>query len=230
MDIIFPKKCLICEKEGTFLCLNCLDKIALKLEQVCPYCEQAITPQGKPCRRCQLSKTVVHLDHLVASCLYEEPLKKIIHRFKYNFVEELGKPLSQLLFQSFLKNNLDLPDLIVPVPLHQLRKRWRGFNQAEVLAENLAQLLAPGIGIEIFQGLRRTRFTNPQMKIKNYQKRRQNLEEAFSLENKNEIRGRHILLIDDIATSGTTIFECTKVLRKSGAKYISALILARQQC
>jgi ComF family protein len=130
-----------------------------------------------------------------------------------------------------MAHDLKLPDLIVPVPLHRRRERWRGFNQAELLAENLGKNLSPGYDIPILKILKRKKFTAPQMKIKNYKEREKNIRSAFILNDplEVELKNKKILLIDDISTTGSTLLECAKVLKSAGASSVWGMVLARQE-
>jgi len=132
-----------------------------------------------------------------------------------------------------LKNNLPLPDLILPIPLHPRRLRWRGFNQSELLADHIAQNLTPGFPLPVLSDfIIRTRYTKPQMKIKDYKERQKNIKGIFSLNTRNSLNpkllDKTILLVDDIATTGATLFECGKMLKQNGAKEVFGTVIARQ--
>jgi predicted amidophosphoribosyltransferase len=109
--------------------------------------------------------------------------------------------------------------------------RWRGFNQAELLARYLGTNLTPGFEIMVStKALLRNKYTIPQMQIKNNLQRKTNIKGSFSLNKdcKNLIKNKNILLVDDIATTGSTLFECTKILKKKGAKKVYGIVLAKQ--
>jgi ComF family protein len=127
---------------------------------------------------------------------------------------------------------LAIPDLIIPVPLHPKRLRWRGFNQAELLAKYLGENMTPGFSLPVLSDvLIRQKNTTTQMKIKNYSERQKNMEGAFGInkENNNLIRSKNILLVDDVATTGSTLFECARILKKSGAASVFGIVVARQE-
>ncbi|MFA6790051.1 MAG: phosphoribosyltransferase family protein, partial [Parcubacteria group bacterium] len=158
-------------------------------------------------------------------------LAKIVHYYKYRFISELNIYLGEILKKSLLNSSLPLPDAIVPVPLHSRRLRWRGFNQSEMLCYYLASRIAPGLEISVLKNaLIRKKYTIPQMKIKNRRQRERNLKGVFLMERKfiSGIKGKNILLVDDIATTGSTLFECAKVLKKKGAKKVYGIVLARE--
>ena len=239
MDTLFPIRCLSCQKEGSFICGDCLQKIRLLSFQICPRCEKLITEQGRLCSFCQKQSPL--LDNLVVATRYKEGnISKLVHLYKYNFVEDLRVPLGVLLAKAILKNDLPLPDIIVPVPLHKRRLRWRGFNQSELLAYYVSDNLAPGFTIPVLNDLiARQKYTPPQMKIGKYSERRKNMQDAFQIHpvksatggagQFNRVKGKRILIIDDICTTGATLFECAKVLKANGAKKVMAAVIARQE-
>jgi ComF family protein len=232
LDILFPISCLSCGKDDTWFCPNCLRNIEIVSFQVCPYCEKEIMPSGRVCHRCKekfLAKiTVPPLDALIASASYKKSIvARLVHFYKYSFIVDLHVPLGKLLVQAILKNNLPLPDVILPVPLHPRRLRWRGFNQAELLAGYISENLTPGFSIPVVCDLLvRGSHATPQMKIKNYQERKNNIKGIFHInvrsDNHSDLKGKTILLIDDICTTGATLFECGKILKQNGAKFISS--------
>jgi competence protein ComFC len=228
LDTLFPIKCVSCGKPDVWFCEKCAAKITLKTEQVCPLCEKNITPGGQVCFSCRKKSKLNGL--LVAASYQNKVIAKMAHYFKYRFVEDLSVPLGKILVNSFLDSRLPLPEIIIPVPLHKRRLRWRGFNQAELLAAYLSKNLSPGLEIPLANNiLIRKRCTFPQMKIKDYSKRKKNMADAFALKNPSQIRGRAILLVDDIATTGATLFECAKILEQKKAKEVYATVLARQE-
>jgi len=241
LDILFPISCLSCGQGEDWLCNSCYKKIQLVSFQVCPYCESESADSGRICQRCKqkfLSKNNAWpIDSLLVSARYKEnQLSKLIHTFKYNFVEDLRVPLGKLATEAILKNNFSLPDLIIPVPLHSRRLRWRGFNQSELLAKYIGENLTPGFNIPVASNLLvRQKYTPPQMKVENYQERMENMSDAFiwashvPTSGPANLSGKSVLLIDDICTTGATLFECGKVLKQNGAKKVFAAVIARQE-
>ena len=230
-DLLFPFFCLVCGEEGQPLCLTCQKKTGLLTAQVCPACEKTTTNQGQLCETCR--KTDFPLDALLVASDYQDPkISESVHLYKYNFVQALVPFLGKTLTKALSKNDFPLPDFLVPVPLHPLRLRWRGFNQSELLANFVSRNLAPGIEIPVATDwLIRQKKTASQMKIGNAEKRKANLKDAFSLKSQafSEGKNKNILLIDDICTTGSTLIECAKELKKTKPKKISALVIARQK-
>ena len=232
LDTLFPVSCISCRCDGEWFCEECLEKIRIIPFQVCPKCEKNITESGRSCPNCKPFST---LDAMLVSTSYKEGLvAKLVHLYKYRFVQDLHIPLGKMLVRSIIRSELPLPDLIVPVPLHKKRLRWRGFNQAGLLAEYVAKNLTAGFEIRIATDvLERRRFTQPQMKVKRYSERQNNLKDAFFLESDppkdSDPEGKIILLIDDIATTGSTLYECAKILKKGGAKKVFSAVIDRQE-
>jgi ComF family protein len=147
-----------------------------------------------------------------------------IHRLKYKKKTLLSRPLSALARETFFRFwGVDTIDLIVPVPLHVKRLRERGFNQAHLLVIRWAKREGiPLDGLTLYRG----RWTEPQTTLSRTE-RQKNMKGAFLLRHKERIKGRRILLVDDVYTTGTTVNECARVLIKAGAEFVDVLTLAR---
>lgn len=228
LDLLFPITCRGCQKNDTWLCNECLAKIIRLESQTCPLCEKNITPDGKTCFSC---KNNCALDGLLVCTSYQEKIIRIlIHDFKYRFIENLAVPLGKIMVEKITTSSLPLPNFLIPVPLHPRRLRWRGFNQSLLLAQEISPSIAPGIEIPILKNtLVRIRNTQAQMKIKNHPDRLNNIQQAFSIQDSAIIQGKTVLLIDDIATTGATLFQCAEILKKNGVRQVYALVIARQE-
>jgi|WetSurMetagenome_2_1015567.scaffolds.fasta_scaffold107043_2 ComF family protein len=237
LDVLFPICCLHCGNGDAWACNECFRKIKILSAQVCPYCEKVNVPGGGICPRCKekfLGKYVpAPLDRLVVAAKYKEAgISRLIHFFKYRLISDLHEILGKLIVKSLIENNLPLPDFIIPVPLHKRRLRWRGFNQAELLANYISANLAPGLEIPVATDIiSRKKYTVPQMKIRNYSERKKNLQNVFVIDKdkKNIIANKKILLVDDVATTGSTLFECGRALKATGAGKVYACVIARQE-
>lgn len=220
-DIIFPKFCFGCEKEGLWVCENCQQKIIQVKTQVCPECGK-VSSLG---RYCLTHKHPWGLAGIFVAGYYQEgPLKEIIHNFKYNHILELGSILSTLMAEA-LKENLPAEKnlLLCAVPLHFLRRAQRGYNQAEILGIKIARELKLPANFKL---LKKIRFTKPQVQVAQ-NKRRENLTKSFAINQKISLKGKTIIIIDDVATTGTTLNECAKVLRANGAHKVWGLVAAK---
>ena len=212
-----------------------MGKFPLLSFQLCPYCEKEITQNGVVCEKCkkhQFEKnSSLSLNALICATDYQK-VSKLVHLFKYNFIFDLGVPLGEIIARALRKNELPLPDFIIPIPIHRRKLKWRGFNQAEILANSVGQSLTPGLPFPVRTDLVfRQKKTKIQMKIKNYQERLDNLRDAFAIypQAQKIINGKKILIVDDIATTGATLFECAKKLKAAGAKEVAGAIIARQK-
>jgi competence protein ComFC len=208
LDFFFPKYCLGCKREGEYLCIDCQETIEVF--------DTHKLFKGK------------FLDDLYFATDYKNPLlKKAISIFKYPpFIKELSVPLSFLIIKHFqlLEKSPDFNKenfYIVPMPLEIQRLRWRGFNQAEELAKNLANFFQ----IEIMENvISRKKKTLPQV-ILTEKERKENVKEAFQIEK--EIEEKNILLVDDIFTTGATMEEAAKTLKKAKAKKVIGIVIAK---
>lgn len=230
LDILFPVRCLGCGKKGTWICNTCETNIPLRLEQHCPACLQHITPLGQICFSCRDCASPALDGVFVASYYRDSLLPHAIHTLKYRFIPDIALPLSGFLSSTLKKTDVPLPDVIIPVPLHRRRLKFRGFNQSELLAQGLSHTLTPGLEIPLLTSvLLRTRYTKPQMKTDSRAERLANLKDAFAFApgKENQISGKNCWLVDDVATTGTTLEECASILKQHGARSVFGIVLAR---
>lgn len=227
LDVLFPKKCVGCNKVGSYFCSNCIANI-FPADLICPVCSRAsLGGQTHPVCREKLG-----LDGLWSMGIYKNPLKTAIGQLKYRNVRELGKNLVDILVENWEKFKPQISKeiikdkrvgwAVVPVPLYWFRENSRGFNQSAIIGQSLSKKL----GLAYCEGLKRTRSTKSQVSLKS-QDRRQNLQNAFAVNSQFSIVNSQLLLIDDVWTTGSTIKECCKVLKEAGAKKVWAITLAR---
>jgi len=230
-DIIFPINCLGCGRESQrgdprdYLCDQCLDTIPNHVKLACLFCS-APTTAGEICPFCRKEH---HLDYFWSVTEYGYPLvNRTIQAFKYRFVQALGEPLARLLINYWRNRRItetlkDNP-LLVPVPLHRQRKNWRAYNQAEVLAEYLSK----AINLKLADGaLTRPIRRSPQAEITDPNKRRANATNLYACPDPVLVCDQTIVLIDDVATTGSTLDECARVLKQAGAKTVAAFVVAK---
>ncbi len=229
LDVILPPICHICHSfipnAGTLhICQTCHDRLPLVSLPLCTLCGIPFSGTGNDhrCGACTLQPP--HFDSARAHFLYEGPIRDLIHAFKYNRKTHLRYPLALLVLEGISGVIADHdPNLIVPVPLHRSRLRQRGFNQAvllgRVLSRHLALPMAPA-------ALVRTRATEPQIEL-SAAERRANVRGAFAVKEPERIAGKSILLLDDVMTTGSTMDECAKELKKAGASAVIAVTIAR---
>lgn len=199
-DLLFPKFCAGCQKEGSWLCDKCLPEVnTLRLE-----------------------KAVANLDGITALFDYGENLPSIlIKMLKYNYLLEVGGIFEKIINKANF-NNTWQDFVIIPVPLHLRRERERGFNQAEILAKSFSKKF----GLEINKNLKRGIYTTQQAKLSREQ-RLINLKDAFFWTDGAKKAPEKVLLVDDVFTTGATMQECAKVLKNNGTKVVCGLVLAR---
>lgn len=219
LDLLFPKFCFGCFKIGTYLCPRCEQKISFTKIPLCPYCEKP-SPYGLTHQICLKPFS---LDGLFVMGDYSGILRKMIHFLKYKNVFSLSETLIDL-YSTHLKPPSVNIDFVAVVPLHRSRLLERGYNQAEILAKTYCRKRNLIYKQNV---LTRNRSTQSQMSLIDHRKRRENILGAFSLLNQESIINKSILLFDDVATSGATIFEATKVLKRNGAKKVWGTVLAR---
>ena len=228
-DFLFPITCLGCGRSGKYLCTGCQASIPRITEGYCPVCRHPST-RGVSCLDCSRKTS---LAGVFASLSYRHPLtSRMIHAYKYRFVESLADPLGEMLVVAIRNTELPLPTFIIPVPLHITRLRWRNFNQAERIAHHIATEITPGLPIPIVtERLIRTRATLPQAKTRDRKERLQNLRNAFVWQENEHapiaLSGASIWLVDDVATTNATLEECARVLRTAGARSVYGIVVAR---
>ncbi len=226
--LCFPPHCAACcaaTEPGIQVCDGCAEKVQRIVAPFCERCSQpvdgAIT-QRFTCSNC--AGRELHFECAVAACLSHGVVRDFIHAFKYNHQFHLRRPLA-----NWLAETLDDPriasrpmDALVPVPLHHIRFREREFNQAA----ELATLVSERCGVPVLPALNRTRYTSTQTKLDRAE-RMENLRGAFRVRHTAHVKGRHLVLVDDVFTTGSTVEECSRVLLRAGASSVRVITVAR---
>lgn len=247
LDLIFPKECLGCGLEGVWLCEKCLFKIPLNTKLYCLGCGRP-TDYGQICAHC---RPRFSLDGIWVAGNYDnEILANLIKNFKYHFARDIKNILS--IFTSSLLRNLlsrqtflasftpgektekkeknlpavlaDWPNniILIPIPLHKIRQRWRGFNQAAELAKKIGE----NFNLTVLENqLIRIKRKKPQAKLKK-EARFKNIRGCFRWQGEN-LNQANIILVDDIATTGATLNEAAKILKQAGAGEVWGLVVAK---
>ena len=230
LDIIFPEdfKCILCGKElsadGYFCddCLNEKDNMIFNLGNRCEICDTQILPENKICDNCKERKSHHNLYFKKCFCPlnYQSKVRSAILKLKEDNAKYLVKPFAELIFNRLKAEKLQL-DIITFVPSHKKTIRRRGYNQAKLLAEHLSTLL----NVPCIELLEKNVYTKKQKKL-DYNKRQENLKDSMRLLDKEIIKGKNILIVDDVITTCATINTCASLMPK--AKNIYATAIARR--
>lgn len=227
---IFPSFCRLCGRaleshDEKVVCNRCLQQVEIHRGPVCPVCGRFYQPgvaADQVCGQCLLVPPLLTRHRSLGP--YTGRLKELILLFKYKGFEILSRPLGQLTYECLKEEGIfsDL-DGILPVPLHKKREKKSGFNQAELLGRSISRLS----GLPLLTGvLVKIRNTPAQVSLEAAE-RETNLREAFKVRKAGQIKDRRLLLVDDVFTTGSTLRECARKLRESGALEVRALTLAR---
>lgn len=234
LDLFFPIRCLNCQKlqngvdPDRYLCRDCFEKVEFKIEHECAFCNSR-SQNGATCPFCRRERS---LDYLWVATNYENKIiKKTLWAYKYKFISDLKIPLSRLLVKFLKQKSLDkvlanYRSVIktLPIPLHPRRLNWRSYNQAELLAREISR----EFNLEIESGvLARRQNKKAQAEIENKEERWANASGIFSCLSAEKIKNKTILLIDDIATTGSTLDEAAKILKENGAEKVIGLVVAK---
>lgn len=221
LDFIYPPVCGLCgrpaDSDDRLVCRYCWNLLTTIEEPFCLNCREFIQT-GSVCRNCDKNGlTVFSLGG------YDDTLRSIIHDLKFGFLKPLGTTIGMQLSETIRDRCQHLKlDMIVPVPLHESRLYARGFNQAEVIAREIARSLRIPCRPEVLTMTRRTRqqarLTAPQREI--------NVRGAYAMTAPEAVRGKSILIVDDITTTGATLREITRVLKNAGAGRVAAAVAA----
>ncbi|HKC05005.1 MAG TPA: ComF family protein [Patescibacteria group bacterium] len=219
IDLIFPKTCLGCGRNGKYLCDVCLGSLKI-LKPVCPYCEKP-SIDGFTHTKCQKK---YGLDGLTSIWDYEGAIKKAILAFKYKYSTEVGKELGESFKKELAILSNPLKGTLVPIPIHWHRENVRGFNQSE----EIGKIIAQEIHLEFRPDLLiKKKSTTSQVEL-TVSERKQNLQGVFSLNPDYVLSTLHsVLIFDDVFTTGSTLKEAAKVLKRAGVSKVWGLTIAR---
>ena len=199
LDLLFPRKCVGCGREGALLCDRCI----------------AEAPRA-------VDTTGIGLQLVLAPFEMKGAAQKAVHRLKYNGVRGLAGPMGAAMAQHLQRHGVE-PDVIVPVPLHRSRQRERGYNQAELLARAVGRWLETPVDASL---LVRTESAGPQARSASREERQANVAGAFKAQR--EAIGKSIVIVDDVTTTGATLQSCAATVRQAGARRVWGLTFARE--
>ena len=228
LALFYPPTCEGCSaniEAGDYLCETCRSRAPRIVPPFCSKCSEpfsgAITTAFS-CSNC--ANQTLHFEAAVAAYRARGIVRRLIHEFKYDQREYLRHVIGGWLGEVLNDGRLDPAqfDVIVPVPLHPTKLRERGFNQAQLLAQSLSART----DLPMKLALERVRFTRTQTAFDRAE-RMQNLRDAFRLRAGQDVQRLRVLLVDDVLTTGSTLSECARVLKKSGASSVYAATAAR---
>lgn len=230
LDLFFPKYCVNCKRFGSYLCSDCFSYLSFNTQELCSACIRS-SVNGLTHPGCQ-GRYVI--DGAFASIVYKGVVKKLIYQFKYKpHLTDLQTVLVDLFFEGLIQKEAFMKTVesfnngtiaLVPIPLHGSRFKNRGYNHAEVLAKGLGQRF----DLPSYNLLARIKNTRSQVGLKR-EERRKNVKDAFSVLPNIPVRqlaDLNIFLVDDVLTTGSTLFEAARTLKKAGVRKVFGLTLA----
>ena len=219
LDLVFPKSCVGCGHSGGYVCNSCAASFSAAKDK-CVECKD-YSFAGKTHSHC---KTKYSLDGLIVLWQYRGVSRKAIHTIKYKFAFDLAKDIADLALKSEKIRQIPDNSVLIPIPSYKERERWRGFNHSEVIGAYIAKNLKLGFNKKLlFEAKGRV----PQVGLSK-QKRLQNIRGKFAVKKYSidKLMGKNIVLFDDVTTTGSTINEAAKTLKKNGVGQVWALVLA----
>jgi ComF family protein len=234
-NLVFPIFCRQCNArlltdENGYFCATCWELCPRMERPFCTVCGQPFagragfsTPNNFPCERCR-NEPEPPYRRIFGAAHYDGSFAEAIRLLKFNGKVRLAGPIAETMAE-FAARELDLDAYtrLVPVPLHRVRQRDRGFNQAELLANALLPIF-PGATLD--ESLKRIRPTRAQSRLKDEEERKRNVAGAFAVPEEFSFDGETVLLIDDVVTTGGTVAECARALRRAGAEMVDVFAAA----
>lgn len=212
LDLLFPPLCVGCRRPGRWICQRCWPAVPWRPGWNCPQCGDRVSVEG--CRRCPRSEA--HVDVLGTVAAFEGSSREAVHALKYHERHAIASMLGRLMAELAC----EIPvDVVTYVPLHKSRRRERGYDQSALLARHVAHSIGKGHECTLV----RTRRTQQQALLER-DARSQNVAGAFQA--RHALQGEHVLLIDDVATTGATLGAAAQALRRSGAGSVTGLVFA----
>ncbi len=224
LDFLFPKQCLRCGNTGTYLCTGCIVRVPYA-KAICPMCAKP-SIDGFVHNKC---RKPYGLDGVINLWEYRGIVRSTIIALKFKYVSDVSSELAKRFVEQVTLADKPMPrdGLIIPIPLHISRERWRGFNQSDELGKRIAHLLGFEYRVDL---LKRTENTLPQTKVQDKEHRMKNIQGAFVFNHQNKDFlmkcEKTIFVFDDVWTTGTTLREAGKVLKRNGAKVVWGMTIA----
>ena len=229
LDLLLPAVCMACARDDISdggLCEDCNVKLlALVAAPYCGRCGSGLSAGGTAYETCPACPdTLGRFEAVVRLGSYAEPLRSVVRGMKYHRQEALRRRLGALLAAAVRTRAAKPPDLVLSVPMHWRRRLSRGYDHARILAVTLASELRLPLGHELV----RTRYTPPQAHLSR-SLRLQNVRGSFEVQGKVTLAGAHVLLVDDVTTTGATADEASRVLLQAGASSVTLAVIAKSE-
>ncbi len=235
LDWLYPNRCGVCHRFcDDAICQDCKSKWTLVTLPYCLWCGKPFEPHAKTsplCGACLQGR--YKFDYARSAVVYEGVGRETVHAFKFNRRPRLAQPMGELMAEvmrcalsgesGLLPSPWQRPSMLVPVPLYPKTQRLRGYNQAELLAKVVGQILHIPVETKI---LVQTRPMKPQATL-GEKERWENVKGAFEVTGPELVKGQIVVIVDDVMTTGATLNECAKALKRAGARQVYCLTFAR---
>lgn len=223
-EYVLPHRCATCStltENSDGLCSKCFSKLNFVTSPYCDICGVSFDFEmdGRfSCGKCILEAPKYNLGRALFQ--FDNESKKVIHAFKYNDKTIYAKMFAKLLVARY-RADVDGADLIVPVPMNRFKRIFRNYNPPQILSKEISKILEVPMVPDL---LIKTKWTKPQTALEKIE-RAQNLRDSLKINKKYNIKGKKILLVDDVRTTGTTANTCSKLLKKAGAIQVDLLTI-----
>jgi ComF family protein len=226
VDFCYPRLCPVCQgaaETGGELCPGCLQELgALENSAACDRCGAPIAEFNSPCPHC-LGQGIKPFEGVLRLAVFQDPLRDLIHQIKYHGRWTVAEFLAdRLIERKAVRALLGQTDVLVPVPLHPWRQMSRGYNQAEVIARRIGKRC----GIKVASAVVRLRNTETQTDLHSRMKRYDNMRDAFGLMRPGAVGGRHVVVVDDVMTTGATLSSVGKTVLEAEPASLCAIVIA----
>ncbi len=227
LDLIFPNdiKCIFCETDILDFdkkpyCEKCEKSHILNDGNRCMFCDVQILDGNKVCDFC--ASTHKDFEKAVCPFVYKNQVRSAILNLKENNARWIVPTFAKLMCQRLKEENIDF-DYIIPVPVHEKTRKRRGYNQSKLLADEIAKIMNKPVADDL---IIKFKLTKSQKEL-NYTERQKNLEGSFTLTDKNFVKGKSFLIVDDVITTCATVNTCAKILKKAKSKAVYVTAIAR---